>query len=159
MVSSHIDDIVDFKYRALSAIKGCQQIIALISDEPNIDIDNDYVDKWEDHIKDYDYVDDTTVQDGAYVTVECEMRSLDTATMKTMVVYVHVICAKGFMQIKKFNGLKGNRRDNLIRWCDTVLNGDFGYGVGTLQLEDVTITSVPDGFTSMLATYTVPNFA
>ena len=156
-----IDELVDYSYKARSLIINNQEIMALIADDPNYDLDGDTADEIEARVKDHDYVDETTLIADAYVMVETEMTNLSSPTMKTMYLYVNVVLSKKFMDMnpKKFKGYKGNRRDNIARLINNLLNDNRDFGVGDLKLISATVGSVPTGFTSRILTYEVPSFS
>lgn len=161
MALSRIDQLVDYTYEVRSLILKDRDIMALLSNDPDIDLDGDDIEQYEDRVKDHDYVDETVLTSNAYICIEAEMASLDTTTVKTMYVYVNIICQKNYMELspKLFKGVKGNRRDNLARRIDLLLNNNFDFGIGQLKLVGATIGSVPTGFTSRILTYKVPDFA
>lgn len=156
-----LDELVDFSYLARSLILQDQAIMALLSNDPDYDPDGDDAEKYEAQVKDHDYVDETTLEANAYIMVETEMASRDTATMDTMYVYVNIVCSKKYMDLnpKLFRGYKGNRRDNIARLVHLLLNNNNAFGVGELHLASATIGSVPTGFTSRVLTYRVPTYA
>lgn len=158
---SKIDELIDYTYRARQSIINNQEIMALLSDNPNIDIEDDEADEIAQRVKDHDYVDETCLTANAYVIIESEILNLDTDTMKAMGLYIQVICSKRFMDLnpKLFPGVKGNRRDNIARLINNVLGDSDAFGVGELKLTSASITSVPTGYTSRLLTYKVPSFA
>lgn len=135
--------------------------MSLIANDPNYDPDSDEASQFEEQVKDHDYADETTLTSKVYVIIETEMVSLDTATVKSMYLYVSVICSKKFMDLdpKLFRGYKGNRRDNIARLINNELNENPNFGIGDLHLVSATIGSVPTGFTSRVLTYKVPTFA
>ena len=57
-----------------------------------------------------------------------------------------------------FKGISGNRRDNLVRYIDKVLNNSDFLGIGTLKLNAVRTLSPINGFTAREITYEVPDF-
>lgn len=132
-----------------------------MADTPNIDLDGEYADNITARVKDHDYVDETCLTANAYVSIESEVLNLNTPAIKSMALYVQVICSKEYMSIdpKLFPGIKGNRRDNIARLVDNILNDELGYGIGGLKLTSASIASVPTGYTSRLLTYEVPSFA
>jgi len=89
------------------------------------------------------------------------MTNLDTPTVKTMYLYVNIICSKTYMDLDPslFRGYKGNRRDNIARLVNNELNNNPDFGIGDLHLISATVGSVPTGFTSRVLTYKVPTFA
>lgn len=158
---SSIDELINFTYKARQAIINDQRIMALLSDNPSIDLEDEEADDIICRVKDHDYVDETCLTANAYIIIESEMLNLDTKTMKSMGLYVQIICSKKFMDLspKLFPGVKGNRRDNIARLINNLLNSNEGFGVGALELASATISSVPTGYTSRLLTYKVPSFA
>ena len=156
-----IDEIVNYLYLAKTLILENQEIMALVSNDPTYDPDSDDAEQFEARVKDHDYVDETMLTADCYICVETEMTSLDTPTMKTVYLYVNVICRKTYMDLdnKLFKGYKGNRRDNIARHVNTLLNENGAFGVGDLHLISATLGSVPTGFTSRVLTYRVPAFA
>lgn len=160
-IVSDIDELVEFSYKAVSLIRNDQSIMALIADDPNLDLDSDEAYQYEDRIKDHDYVDETSLTSNAYITVETAMLNLDTPSMKKMRVVVEIICQKTFMPVNqtKFQGMRGNRRDNLAMLVNNLLNNNTYYGVGDLKLLTAGIGSVPTGYTSRVLEYEAPCYA
>ena len=76
-----------------------------------------------------------------------------------MVINVNVICHKRYMKLnhKTFKGLKGNRKDNLIRHIDKLLNGTR-IGIGRLELVDVKPLNVPQNYTGLVSIYRLYDF-
>ena len=106
---------------------------------------------------DYRYVDETVQQAAAWVMVETECDA-SSGTMKDLYVYIEVLCSKQYMELDGWRGVSGNRRDNLLIQVDRVVNGMKNVGIGKINLEDVRVVSAPNGFTSIVATYVVPDF-
>ena len=82
-------------------------------------------------------------------------------TMQGMRLYITVYCHKNYMDIdvSKFRGMAGNRRDNLVRLVDNELNGSDIFGIGALKLDSARVVPAPTGFTARELTYSVPDFA
>ena len=156
-----IDELLDYSYRARSLILADKTIMALMSDDPDYDPDSAEAEEYEERVKDHDYVDETSLTANSYIVIETEMSNLDTPEMKTMFLYVNVICNKKYMDLnpRKFKGYKGNRRDNIARLVNNLLNNNSEFGVGDLHLMNATVGSVPTGFTSRVLVYKVPSFA
>ena len=57
-----------------------------------------------------------------------------------------------------FQGVIGNRRDNLVRYVDSLLNGETFLGIGALNLRTVKSVSSPANFTGRLLTYEISDF-
>lgn len=124
-------------------------------------MDSDDADEvFEKYLFDYGYVDGTTSETAAYVCVEAEVPAIPTPTIKDMKLYVTVLCHKQFMPINtaEFKGMIGNRRDNLVRSIDKILNGADVFGIGQLTLKSARIVAAPTGFTARELTYEIPDF-
>lgn len=159
--TTFLDDLVEFPVKALHRIGTDETIAALLTDNENIDMDSEEADSiFDRYLFDYEYVDSTTTEAAAYICVEVEASKSPTNTINDMYLYVTVICHKQFMKIdpSKFKGMIGNRRDNLVRHIDEVLNSSMNYGIGALLLQSVRTTAAPAGFTAREMTYTVPAF-
>lgn len=158
---SNIDELINFNYNTRQLILRDQKIMAFIADNPSLDLDGADSEEFAERVKDHDFIDETFLKADAYVIIESEMLNMDTDTMKTMALYVTVICSKGFMDInpKKFPGVKGNRRDNIARLVNNLLFDNECFGIGGLELVSATIGRVPTGYTSRVLTYKVPSFA
>ena len=80
--------------------------------------------------------------------------------MQDFKLFVTVICHKGFMELdpRKHTGVIGNRRDNLVRKIDLLLNGSDIFGIGKLSLVSVRTAPSPVGFTTRELTYKVSDF-
>ena len=156
-----IDELVNYSYTAKTLILNNDEIMGLIANDPNYDPDGDDAEQFEERVKDHDYVDETALTSGAYVCIETEMVSLDSHSMKTMYLYVNIVCQKNYMELERsqWKGYKGNRRDNIARLINNLLNENPNFGVGDLRLISATLGSVPSGFTSRILTYKVPAFA
>ena len=158
---SHLDEIVDFKRAIINALASSPDVVGLLLDDPNVDMESDeaYAVR-EENIFDYDYVDETQTTAKSYVMVEVEVPS-SGGTMKDLVIYVQVVVHKSLMTLDttKFKGVKGNRKDNLIRQIDLLLNNSREFGIGKLLPESVTLARVPVRFSSTMLTYSCPNFS
>lgn len=162
MVNSFLDELVEYPVRALYNIGTDKDVVSLLTDNPEIDMDSEEADDvFDKYLFDYLYVDGTTAEAEAYVCVETEMTRSHTTTMQNMRLYVTVICHKKFMKVDttKFKGMIGNRRDNLVRCVDKLLNGSDAFGIGQLLLESVRTIPSPNGFTARELTYSVPEFS
>lgn len=159
--TSYIDQLVEFPAKALREIGTNKNIVALLTNNPNIDMESDEADSvFDKYLFDFVYIDSTTFNAEAYICVEAEMQKLSSPTMQDFKLYCTVICHKEFMVLNPglFPGVIGNRRDNLVRCVDSVLNGSTIYGIGTLNLKSVKTMPSPVGFTSRELTYEVSDF-
>lgn len=161
MANTFLDELVEYPVKALHCIGTDPMVVKLLTDNPDIDMESEDADEvFEKFLFDYIYVDGTTTEAAAYVCVETETAKSPTPTMQNMKLYVTVICHKQFMKVDatKFKGMIGNRRDNLVRYVDKLLNGSDIFGIGALTLENAHTVAAPTGFTARELTYTVPDF-
>lgn len=161
MANTFLDNLVEYPVKALHCIGTDQTVVKLLTDNPDIDMESEDADEvFEKFLFDYIYVDGTTTEAAAYICVEAETVKAPTTTMQNMKLYVTVICHKQFMKVDatKFKGMIGNRRDNLVRYVDKLLNGADIFGIGALTLENAHTVAAPTGFTARELTYTVPDF-
>ena len=158
---SHLDDLINYKENVIRSISESQKVLSLISNNPNIVVGSaeaeDIVDN---HIYNFDYVPTTQQTSTAVVLIDSDMVRA-TSTTKRVELYVQIIVSKNYMDLRGqgFIGLKGNRRDNLIRFIDLLISNSQDYGIGRLNLESAITAKVPDDFTSKLLTYVTPNFS
>lgn len=158
---TYLDDLISYKENVIAALSQSQDVMGLLANNPNLDLESSEAeDIVERNIFDYDYIDGTLERHDAYVMVDDELVQPSSGTFNRWLLYVQVVCAKTFNDIDKklFRGVKGNRRDNLARSIDVLLNGSRDYGVGKLVLMGVAPATVPDKFTSLLLTYEIRDF-
>lgn len=156
-----LDDLILYKEAVIKKISMSVDIVSLLANDPSIDLDGDEANNIIDrNIFDFDYVDRTVQRSDAYIMVDSEMNQPSSGSMNRWLLYVQVVCAKAFNSIdhKKFKGVYGNRRDNLAKQIDALLNGERFIGIGKLELLSAAPASVPDTFTSILLTYRVHDF-
>ena len=158
---TYLDDLISYKENVIAALSQSQDVMGLLANNPNLDLESSEAeDIVERNIFDYDYIDGTLERHDAYIMVDDELVQPSSGTFNRWLLYVQVVCAKTFNDIDKkmFRGVKGNRRDNLARSIDVLLNGSRDYGVGKLVLMSVAPATVPDKFTSLLLTYEIRDF-
>lgn len=161
MAKTFLDELVEYPAKAIQKLGTNQDIVSLLTDEATIDMDSDEADDvFDKYLFDYGYVDATTTEARAFVCVEAELIRSATPTIQDFRLYVTVICHKNFMSIdtRRFPGIIGNRRDNLVRSIDKVLNGSEVFGIGCLTLNSVKTISSPTGFTARELTYFISDF-
>lgn len=161
MANTFLDELVEYPVKALHCIGTDAAVVQLLTDNPNVDMDSETADAvFDKYLYDYLYVDGTTMESEAYVCVEAETAKSPTPTMQNMKLYVTVICHKQFMKVDatKFKGMIGNRRDNLVRYIDKLLNGSDIFGIGKLSFESARTIPAPTGFTARELMYSVPEF-
>lgn len=161
MAKTFLDDLVECPAKALHMIGTDPTVVQLLTDNPNVDMQSDEADEVFDRfLFDYGYVDGSTAEAAAYICVEAETSSPSSPTMQGIRLYVTIICHKQFMKLDagKFKGMIGNRRDNLVRYVDKLLNGSDIFGVGSLTLASAKTVPAPFGFSAREMTYYVSDF-
>lgn len=161
MDNTFLDQIIDYPQKSLRLIGTDPMVVKLLTDNPNIDLDSDEADEvFDKYLFDYDYVDEIQQDANAYICVEAESDNIQTNTIRDMRLYVTIFCHKQFMKLdhEKFQGISGNRRDNLVRFADHVLNGKNIFGIGQLTLMSVRTVSAPKEYTARELIYIVPDF-
>lgn len=157
---TNLDEIIDYPQLIISRLADSPAIRDLLADTTNATVE-DIEDKngGYKYIYDYDYVDDTTQDTRAYICLESYVDEVDNDHILSMVINVNVICHKQYMKLnhKTFKGLKGNRKDNLIRHIDKLLNGTR-IGIGRLELVDVKPLNVPQNYTGLVSIYRLYDF-
>ena len=158
---SHVDELVDYNQLIVNRILGSQEVMALIANNPNLNLDSDEAAKWEDHVFDHAWIDDTVQEAGAFVTVDVDVAELASGVIKEMIVYVEVLVSKSYMKLSPtlFKGCKGNRRDNIVRQVDKLINGSYDFGIGKLDLVNIRTVTTANKFAGKLLTYEVFDFA
>lgn len=159
--STFLDELIGYKHSVIKDIAEDQSVVGLLLNDPNIDMESDEAyDVVGNTIFDFDYVDRTVQRTDAYIMVDAEMMYPTSGTMHMWRLYVQVVCEKTYNKLdhKVFKGVRGNRRDNLARQIDLLINGRRDLGIGELQLYSVTTATVPDTFTSVLLTYEIHDF-
>lgn len=162
MDNTFLNALVEYPVKALQRIGTNETVVKLLTNNPSIDMDSDEADAvFDKYLFDYGYVDSTTDEAEAYICVEAEMTRTSSPKMQEMKLYVTIVCHKRYMYIDtmKFKGIIGNRRDNLSRYVDILLNGSDVFGIGKLTLESARIAPAPAGFTARELTYVVSDFA
>lgn len=161
MAKTFLDELVEYPAKAIRQLGQTKDIVSLLTDNASIDMDSNEADGvFDKYLFDYGYVDNTTTEARAYVCVEAELMKTPTQTIQDLRLFVTVICHKEYMKLdhKRFVGIIGNRRDNIVREIDKVLNGSEMFGIGVLSLDSVRTVSSPTGFTAREITYSISDF-
>lgn len=156
---THLDPIIDYKYNVMSALQGSQEIIDLITNIRNTDLESEKASAAiNDNFHDYLYVDETAQEARADIMIEAVATKLNSGTIQTLELYIQVLVSKNYMAVN-FQGVKGNRLDNLCRYVDMCLRGKNEYGIGSLQIKECLLNSVPEDFVSKMLVYEIKDFA
>lgn len=161
MAKTFLDQIVEYPAKVMLRIAEDKYCTGLLINKAFDKVGEDEIDTAaEEFIKDYQYVDDTVQQVAAYIWVEMEVNRVDNKTMKGIRLYVSVACHKNYMTLNRqmFKGIRGNRRDNLVRFVDKVLNNSEFLGLGALKLHSVRTVTPINSFTIREITYEIPDF-
>lgn len=153
--------MVEYPAQIISRLASDQYCTGLILNKKFDEVtedDNDSV--LDEHIFDYPYVDETTTASTAYVWVEMEVDSVPNRQIKRVKLYVTVACHKNYMKLnhQTYKGVIGNRRDNLVRYIDKLLNGTNFMGIGELALQSVKTVAPINSFVMRELTYSIPDF-
>lgn len=162
MAKTFLDEIVEYPSKALQTISNNKECMALLLNKKLSELTEDDIDTAiDDYMFDYEYVDNTTTETAAYIWVEMDVPRVSNKHIKEAKLYITIACHKQFMKIKSniISGVGGNRRDNLVRFVDKVLNGNDIFGIGVLALESVkSVSSSNTQFTCREMCYRVSDF-
>lgn len=161
MAKTYLDQIVEYPAKVILRLAENKQCTGLILNKEFNSIDENDIDiVLEKYIKDYEYIDETTQETAAFIWVELEVSSVENKTIKGVRLYVTVSCHKNYMDLNPttFKGIIGNRRDNLVRYIDKILNNSNLLGIGRLKLKSVRTISPINGFVAREITYEIPDF-
>lgn len=161
MAKTYLDQLVEYPAKIIKKISEDKYCVGLLVNKGFNEVSEDNFDEVLDKfIYDYQYVDETIRETSAYVWVEMEVNHVANKQIKGIRVYVTVSCHKGFMQLDSaiHKGVIGNRRDNLVRYIDRLLNDSYIAGIGNLKLQAVKTISPTNGFVAREIIYEVPDF-
>lgn len=161
MAKTFMDELVEYPARALHTIGTDETVAKLITNNPSIVIGSDEADAiFDKNLFDYAYVDSTNHETAAFIFAEAEVPLVANATVKQMKLYINVVCHKQYMKLDPalFPGVVGNRRDNLVRQIDKLLNQSDMFGIGRLSLFSVRTIAGPFDFSVREITYVTPEF-
>lgn len=161
MAKTFVDQLVEYPSKVVSMLGSDKTIVELLTDNPDIVIGTDEADDVFDKcLYDYGYTDETTLEAIAYICVEAEIPRVMTETMQSIKLYVTVLCQKQYMKLDpaKFKKLLGNRRDNLTRYIDKILDKSTVFGIGELNLESIRTVPSPAGFSARELEYSISDF-
>jgi len=158
LANTNLDEIIEYINKVAIALSTSQEVVSLITNDPATPPED--VDLIGSHIFDYDYVDDTTVETSAFICLDVEIPRVQNENIKDIELKVFIICHKNYMRLdsKVFKGRRGNRRDNLSREIDALLQGNKSFGIGKLNLEAFDTITVPPRYTGKMLRYNVSDF-
>lgn len=158
---TYVDQLIEYKEKVIRLLGKCPEIVALILDDPDIDMESDEAASvYEKHFWDYQYVDETVQEAGAHIMVEASRTGDNNSTIQDFSIFVEVVVSKEYVGLdhSKFIGMNGNRLDNLARFIDLCLNGSRDFGIGELKPKDIRPVSTPKMFRGVMLTYNPVDF-
>lgn len=161
MAKTYLDEIITYPQKAVSLIGDSKECVGLLLNKAVLSITEDDCDEArERNIFTYQYVDSTTQTATAYVWAEVDVPSIQNQRIKDLRLYVTVAVHKQYMALdrKIHTGMAGNRRDNLVRYIDKLLNFKDIFGIGKLALKSVRTVNAPSGFVIKEIEYEIPDF-
>lgn len=158
---TYIDELIDYKYKIVRKLGSSQEIVGLMVNDPDIDVDSDEaLAAVSRNILDHSYCDDTLIDVRALIFVEASViRSISTE-MRRDEIDIHIIVDRHYMDLdpKLFKGVRGNRRDNLARQINQLLQESNDFGVGLLTLITCEPFVVPKGYSGLFMRYRTADF-
>lgn len=158
----NLDPAIDYASNIVKKLAQSQKVVALIFDDPDIDMDGSKAQSVCDtRIFDYNFVDETVKEVGAYILVEADVVKRPTGATNRYEINIYVVCHKTYMKLdpKKFKGMRGNRRDNISRCIDELLEGSREFGIGKLHLVGFDTVGAPMKMSARQLVYLTPEFA
>jgi len=158
---TYTDELVNYPLTALLKIADSKECVGLLLNKnPNSITDEDIDFACDNKMFDYSFVNSTTQEVTAYIFVEADVYRVKNRQIKNLALYVTIACHKNFMRLDPtiFSGVAGNRRENLARHIDSVLNFSDLFGIGELQLHSIKTGNLGNGFTLKELEYRIPDF-
>jgi len=156
-----LDELISYPARALKLISEDIFCVGLIRNIAFANVNDKHKDDcFDKNLFTYQFIDDTVLETAAFVWAEADVPSVQNMRIKGMRLYITVACHKQFMPLshQTFSGMLGNRRDNIVRYIDRLLNFQDVFGIGKLILRSVKTLSAPQNFTIKEIEYEVPEF-
>lgn len=160
---THIDELVDYPGLVVGQLVKQPNMLELLANKKNAnyeDLENDKG-EWKCFF-DYDYVNGTLQEVGSYICIDTDVVDVPNSSVMTLKLYVEIIVHRDIMTISRqlLPGYKGNRRDELTRYCDLALRGSRDFGIGRLSLQSAVTFSVGNSnYTGKRLTYLVKGYA
>lgn len=161
MAKTYLDQLVDYPAVIMQKISEDKHCVGFLLNKKFEEVtEDDFERALEKNIFDYQYVDDTTETVNAYIWVEAEVSRVENRQIKDMRLYITISCHKDYMLLnhKNYKGVMGNRRDNITRYVDKLLNGCSIVGIGGFKLKSVRTTAPAKNFTGRVLCYDVADF-
>lgn len=165
---TYLDEIVNYSNTIALKLSESQEVIGLIYNDPNIDIYSPAVEStlFEKYIFDYDYINETLQDERSIICIDTDFPRFTSSSIKDVDISILVAVHKGRMDLNPkgsppiFKGVRGNRRDNLVREIDFILRGSNDFGIGQLELSSIKRVNIGNNrFTAKLMLYKSKEFA
>lgn len=161
MAKTYLDQLVEYPAKIMQKISEDKHCVGFLINKGFEEVNEDDFEKTlDENIFDYQYVDETAEKTSAYIWVEIEVSRVENSKIKDLKLYVTVSCHKDYMALnhKTYQGVIGNRRDNIVRYVDRLLNGKSFAGIGGFKLKNVKSVSPSPNFTGRLLCYDIADF-
>ena len=161
MAKTYLDQLVEYPAKIMQKISEDKFCTGFLINKGFEEVNEDDFEKTlEENIFDYQYVDETAEKTSAYVWVEIEVSRVENSRIKDIKLYVTVSCHKNYMRLnhKVYKGVIGNRRDNIARYVDRLLNGKSFTGIGAFKLKNVRSVTPAPNFTGRVLSYDIADF-
>jgi len=157
---TYVDQLIEYKEKVIDLLGNSPEIVALILDNPDIDMESEEALEVFKYLWDYEYVDETVQAAKAHIMVEASRTGDNNSTLQNFNIFVEVVVSKEYIKLdhKKFIGMNGNRLDNLARFVDKCLNGNSDFGIGKLKPKDIRPVNTPKMFRGVMLTYSPVDF-
>ena len=118
-------------------------------------------DKFKYHVKSHLFIDDTIEETDTFIFYDVQSPRVGE-TIKTVKLYIYVVCHRDILDECEYEGYTGNRADILSEMiCDVLINDEDvtrSFGIGKLQLDSVDIYN-SKRFYGCVLQFDVPNFS
>ena len=164
MIFTNLDEIVDYPDAIAALLNKDPKIVGLLIDDPDVDPVNNDIDLLDKQIFNYNFIPNINTDSLSYITIDTVVSKVNNDTTKTLNIIIAVISSKTNMKLDSliFKGVRGNRRDNLIRYIDLIVRKMNNLGIGKVQLTSRTpVSPISIGSTDYTAkqlVYEMPNF-
>lgn len=163
MAKTYLDQIVDYPSKIIAKLAQDRYCAGFILNKAFANItEEDVHNVLDKYIKDYKFINETNQESAAYIWVEIEVNKVDNRTVKDIMIHVNVLCHNDYMALtsNSFDGIVGNRRDNIVRFVDKILNNSSLVGIGKLKFKSMqTVSPINgNGYTGRELIYEVPDF-
>lgn len=159
--ATYIDELIDYKNKIIQKLGHSKEVLGLILNNPDVDVESEEaVAVIGRDILDHSYCDDTLIDVRTLIFVEASVIKPISTQMRREEFDVHIIVDRHYMKLdpEDFKGVRGNRRDNLARQINQLMQESNDFGIGLLELFDCEPFVVPKGYSGLLLRYRLADF-